>query len=91
MSIKELRQGLENGMGKPVVDETELQGGFDVDLKWPQADRYTRNPEALIQAVQEQLGLELTQAKRRIEVLVVESRKQNDKMPSVPPNSPFPR
>lgn len=77
--INVLRQGLEKGLGKPVVDETELKDGFDIDLKWTQADRYTRNPEALIQAVQEQLGLELTQAKRRIEVLVVESRKPSEK------------
>jgi uncharacterized protein (TIGR03435 family) len=73
MSINALREGLEKSLGKPVIDETELKGGFDIDLKWVQADRDTPNPEALIQAVQEQLGLALTQAKRRIEVLVVDS------------------
>ncbi len=78
MPINALRQELERWLGKPVVDETELKEGFDINLKWAQPDSI-RNPEALIRAVQEQLGLELTQANRRIEVLVVESRNSNKK------------
>jgi uncharacterized protein (TIGR03435 family) len=73
MQIETLREGLEKGLGKPVVDETELKGGFDIDLKWAQEDRNTPNQEALMHALQEQLGLELTKAKRRIDVLVVKS------------------
>jgi uncharacterized protein (TIGR03435 family) len=78
MPINALRQELEKWLGKPVVDETELKEAFDIDLKWAQPDSI-RNPEALIRAIQEQLGLELTQANRRIEVLVVESRNSNKK------------
>jgi uncharacterized protein (TIGR03435 family) len=57
MTINELRKSLEESLGKPVIDETQLKDGFDIDLKWTQPDRYTLNPEVLIQAVQEQLGL----------------------------------
>ena len=67
-----LRRGLENSLGKPVIDETNLKGTFDIELKWTQADRDRPNPEALTKAVRDQLGLQLTPARRRIEVLVID-------------------
>jgi uncharacterized protein (TIGR03435 family) len=79
ISIDELRKGLEGCLGKPVVNETGLNDRFDFDLRWAKGDPNTSNPDALIHAVQEQLGLELTKGKRPIEVLVVESAKPKKK------------
>src|SRR5436190_24317939 len=74
-----LRRGLENSLGKPVVDETNLKGKFDIELKW-KAERDKPRSEALIEAVREQLGLQLAPVKRRIEVLIVirGNRKQGE-------------
>jgi uncharacterized protein (TIGR03435 family) len=67
-----LRQKLESILEQPVVDETELNGQYDLQLKWDQQDDKRLNAQALIKSVREQLGLELTPAKRSIEVLVLE-------------------
>jgi uncharacterized protein (TIGR03435 family) len=57
---------LEAGLGRPVLDETGLSGLFDLALYWD-----AKNPESAIQAIRDQLGLQLTPARRPIEVLVV--------------------
>ncbi len=59
-------QVLEGRLNRPVLDETGLAGRFDLSLYWDAA-----NPESAIRAVRDQLGLELTPARREIEVLVV--------------------
>ena len=63
---------LEGELGKPVIDDTNISGRFDFDLKYE-----TDNPEALIVSVREQLGLELRLARREVEVLVVELRRND--------------
>lgn len=63
---------LEGELGKPVINDTNISGRFDFDLKY-EAD----NPEALIESVREQLGLALRSTKREVEVLVVESRRND--------------
>jgi uncharacterized protein (TIGR03435 family) len=63
---------LENQLNIPVVDATGLTGHFDIDLSWDQTDSQQQMPEALKQALLEQLGLELTPAKERIDMLVVQ-------------------
>lgn len=59
---------LENAIQKIVVDETHLKGLYEFDLYWN-----PDNPDSVISAVQEQLGLVLKTDKRAIEVLVVET------------------
>ena len=62
-------QRLGRGLARPVVDETKLSGGYDVDLTWDPA----AGPDGEIRAVKEQLGLVLTPAKRPIEMVVIEA------------------
>lgn len=68
-----LAWSLESLLKKPVLDETGLTNRYDFELKWEAKDREQPDPEKLAKAVREQLGLELTLAKRTIEVLVVNS------------------
>jgi uncharacterized protein (TIGR03435 family) len=62
---------LNHVLKKPVVDETGLKGGYDLELKWDVKEDIANDPTKLIEAVREQLGLELTLAKRPKEVVVV--------------------
>jgi len=65
-----LEYGLQGYLKKSVVDETGLTGHYDFEL----ACKGT-SPEAVVAAVQEQLGLKLTPEKRLIDVLVIEQAK----------------
>lgn len=62
-----LAQTLENFLGRPVVDETKVSGEFDWELPYNYADK-----SLLLNALRDQLGLEVVPAKRKIEMLVVE-------------------
>ena len=55
-------------LGRPVFDETGLQGHVDFELKWTAKDS-----AAFIVAVRDQLGLDLVAAERPLEYLVVDS------------------
>lgn len=68
VSIAELVEGIEPTLGRPVVDETGLEGHYAVELIWAAGD-----PASLIAAVEE-LGLELVEARREAEMLVVARR-----------------
>jgi hypothetical protein len=67
---------LESLVKQPVVDETGMQGKYDYELKWDQPDANNPNADAVIEAVRDQLGLELTLAKRPIDVTVVSQKQQ---------------
>jgi uncharacterized protein (TIGR03435 family) len=68
LSIAEVIEGIEPSLGRPVVDETGLEGHYAVELIWDAGD-----PASLIAAVEE-LGLELVEARREAEMLVVARR-----------------
>ena len=55
----------------PVIDETETPGRFDFELKWKAGNR-----TSFIEAVRDQLRLELVQASRPLDYLVVDSAVQ---------------
>ena len=66
---------LENYLETPVVDQTGMTDRFDIDLTWDQPDWRQRNPEALNQALLDQLGLQLAPSREPIEMLVIEKVK----------------
>jgi len=66
---------LENYFHIPIVDDTGLQGRFNIDLAWDQSDFEHQNPNALKQALLVELGLELNPAKEPVEMLVVQLSK----------------
>jgi len=65
--LTQLAQTLENFLGRPVVDETGLTGEYDWDLPYNNVDE-----SLLLNAMRDQLGLDVAPVKRMIEMLVVE-------------------
>jgi uncharacterized protein (TIGR03435 family) len=72
--IRSVARSLEGQLKKPVLDKTGLTNRYDVQLKWKQEGREVA-PEVLIEAVRNQLGLELKPAKRPVELIVLEVEK----------------
>jgi len=67
-----LAQSLSSMVGRPVRDETGIQGRkFDIDLTWN-----ARDPSTFAAAVQEQLGLRAVETKAAIEFLVIDRVEQ---------------
>lgn len=54
------------------MDDTGLTDRYDIDLTWDQTDFKHPSPDALKQALLEQLGLELKPAKQPVDMLVVQ-------------------
>jgi uncharacterized protein (TIGR03435 family) len=52
---------------RPVFDETGMDGTFDLSLFWKKG-----NPESLQEVVKQQLGLQLVDDKRSLELLIVD-------------------
>jgi uncharacterized protein (TIGR03435 family) len=65
-TMDDFRRSLEDGLERPIVDETNLTGRFDLAVHGK-----ARNTEEFLQLLRDQLGLVLTPAQRRIEMLVV--------------------
>ncbi len=62
-------------LGRPVIDKTELQGGFDFTIEWtPDSPAVTADPigPTVVQALRDQLGLQMISTKGPIQVLVVD-------------------
>jgi uncharacterized protein (TIGR03435 family) len=79
-----IRRGLMFILGVTVIDQTGLQGNFDIDLRWtpespavPFADRGANESAAdapsIFTALREQLGLKLEPGKGPVEVLLIDS------------------
>jgi uncharacterized protein (TIGR03435 family) len=56
----------------PVIDRTGIKGRFDMTLQWHEPDPMHHDPEAVKQALLDQLGLELVPSRESINMLVVE-------------------
>jgi uncharacterized protein (TIGR03435 family) len=68
-SLLELAEGLENAMGKPVLNETGITNVYSFHLKWDQRDFKRPNPEGMTLALKE-IGLELMPETRPIDFVV---------------------
>ena len=66
VAMERLRGLLEGTLGEPVLDETGLEGKWEMELHWEPGD-----DASLRRAVRESLGLVLEPARRTIEVTVV--------------------
>ncbi len=67
-------------LGRPVVDETGLEGGFDFTLEWTPEDTPTdlAQEPSIFTAIQEQLGLRLAARKEQTEVIVIDHVEKPD-------------
>jgi uncharacterized protein (TIGR03435 family) len=66
---------LEDHFKVPVVDQTGLKGHFDIDLDWDQPEFQQKAPEALKQALVDELGLDLLPAMEAVDMLIVQQSK----------------
>jgi hypothetical protein len=86
-TIDSLAQQLEITLGKPVVNESGLQGAYDANFGFPKGD-----VEAARSALEASLGLTLVKARRTIERTVIDSEPATPKTadgaaPSVKPTA----
>jgi len=79
--IGSLAWHLEARLGKPVLDETALTNHYDFELKWDERPDEKPSADVIVQAVSEQLGLELTATTRPVEVVVVEKEERKSASP----------
>jgi uncharacterized protein (TIGR03435 family) len=71
-TMDDLAFSLEMSLGIPVVNQTGLTNAFDFKLSWGNYADDNPDPDALKQALTEQLGLELVPARAPVKMLVVE-------------------
>jgi uncharacterized protein (TIGR03435 family) len=73
-----LTDGLSSRVDRIVVDQTGLQGTYDIDLRWSaeNAEAGDSPGPSIFGAVQEQLGLRLEPARGPVEVLVIDRVKK---------------
>jgi hypothetical protein len=64
----QFRQDLECGLGRPVIDETGLEGVYDMEVQGT-----AKNTDEFIRILRDQTGLVLTPASRSIEVFTLRS------------------
>ena len=71
---------MELSLDKPIINETGLAGRWSVEVKWQMTESELNSdsnpdPDKVIKAVREQLGLELTSTNRTLEVLEITKAK----------------
>jgi uncharacterized protein (TIGR03435 family) len=67
-----LRPSAIGGLDRIVIDQTRLQGHFDIDLTWAVDTSASADAPSIFTAVQEQLGLKLEPTRAPLEVLVID-------------------
>ena len=70
--LKNLAAALQGVLGKPVIDETGLEGNYELDLAWA-----TDRVGSVTAALRDRYGLQLTPATRDMEALVVDSARRD--------------
>ena len=71
--IKRLAELLESVLGRSVIDKTNLTGEYDWELQYSKVDK-----SVLFNSLREKLGLELTETKQAIEMLIIEPPKKTE-------------
>lgn len=66
-TLAEFAEMLGDTVGRPVIDETHMEGAFDLTLSWKAS-----SISALQAAVKNQLGLDLADEQRAVDVLVID-------------------
>ena len=74
-NLSSLAAALESYLKSTVMDQTGLAGNYHIELKWKEQSDGDPKHEALMNALQDQLGLELVPDHQNIEMLVVEKAK----------------
>ena len=64
--MADFRRALEDGLGRPIIDETNLDGTYDLAVHGN-----ARSTEEFLGMLRNQLGLVLTPEHRNIEMLVI--------------------
>jgi uncharacterized protein (TIGR03435 family) len=65
---------LSSTVGRIIVDNTELAGGYDFTLEWAPLGADASDPRpSIFTALEEQLGLKLKPARGPVDVIVVDS------------------
>jgi len=67
VAISDLESFLMRNFGRPIIDQTGLKGRYSFDLEWQAGD-----VQSLAKTIREQLGLELAEDRRKIDVLTVD-------------------
>jgi uncharacterized protein (TIGR03435 family) len=70
--VSSLAGGLESNLRIPVFDETGLTNHYDYEVKWKEEKEGEAKPEVIVQAVHDQLGLQLTLAHRPVEMVIID-------------------
>ncbi len=73
-SVEEFCQMLERGLDRPVVNETNLDGNFNFDVKAPSLALRQMPPGDFVQRLREQLGLVIAPGQRSVETTVYRLR-----------------
>ena len=68
MTADEFGKFLERGLGRPVIDETALEGVYDFEVHGP-----AKNSGEFFQMLRDQAGIVLTPATRNIEFVTLRS------------------
>ena len=71
-TAKDLASALQTVLGKPVIDETGLDGRYDLQIEWTQ-DR----AGSVTAVLRDRIGLQLAPATRNLEALVVDSARRD--------------
>ncbi len=76
-STREIAESLSVRVGRPVIDQTGLKGGFNFDLQFTPDDGQVKASSedaapSIFTALKEQLGLELIRSKAPVELFVID-------------------
>jgi uncharacterized protein (TIGR03435 family) len=73
IAMARLAEYLSGQVGRPVVDNTGLNGEYDFRVEWTTEEVVAPSGPSLFTALQEQLGLKLNATKGPIEMVVIDS------------------